>query len=70
MQHLGELNAAGMRTILDNGIEYIVKYPKNKKTIDNLLNIITSTSEKQKYLEKLEYNFDDFISELFEQKEG
>lgn len=59
-----------MRTILDNGIEYIVKYPKNKKTIDKLLNIITSTSEKQKYLEKLEYNFDDFISELFEQKEG
>lgn len=70
LKGLGELNAAGMRTILDNGIEYIVKYPKNKKIIDKLLNIITSTSEKQKYLEKLEYNFDDFISELFEQKEG
>ena len=59
-----------MRTILDHGIEYTVNMPKNKKTIDKLLNIITSTSEKQKYLEKLEYNFDDFISELFEQKEG
>lgn len=70
LKGLGELNAAGMRSILDNGIEYTVQMPHNKKVIDKLLNIITSTSEKQKYLEKLEYNFDDFISELFEKKEG
>ncbi len=70
LKGLGELNAAGMRSILDNGIEYTVRMPHNKKVIDKLLNIITSTSEKQKYLEKLEYNFDDFISELFEKKEG
>ncbi len=70
LKGLGELNAAGMRTILDNGLEYVVHMPKNKTTIDKLINIITSTNEKQKYLEKLEYNFNDFICELFEKKEG
>ena len=59
-----------MRAILDKGIEYTVKMPRNKKIIDKLLNIILSTEEKQKYLDKLEYNFDDFISELFERKEN
>ena len=58
-----------MRAILDKGMEYTVKFPKNKKIIDKLLNIILSTDEKQKYLDRLEYNFDDFISELFVEKE-
>lgn len=58
-----------MRAILDKGIEYVVKMPRNKKIIDKLINIIVSTDEKQKYLDRLEYNFDDFISELFVEKE-
>ena len=67
---LGEFSAPSMRVVLNQGIEYTVKMPKNKKVIDKIINIILSTEEKQKYLNKPEYNFDSFIAELFAEKEG
>ena len=34
------------------------------------LKIITDTPEKRKYLGKLEYNFDDFVQEVFGGRSG
>lgn len=62
---LGEMTQDQMRVTLDNKIEYQVQYPKNQKIIDNLLKIITDTTEKRKYLNKLEFNFAGFIADVF-----
>lgn len=67
---LGELIADNMRKVLDNDTEYVIRSPKNKKIIDKLLKIVTDTEEKRKYLERLEFNFESFIEEVFEGKEG
>lgn len=62
---LGEMTQDQMRVTLDNKIEYQVQYPKNQKIIDNLLKIITDTTEKRKYLNKMEFNFAGFIADVF-----
>ena len=67
---LGEMTGSQMRHMLDLEIEHIVKMPKSQKTVDKLLKIITDTPEKRKYLGKLEYNFDDFVQEVFGGRSG
>lgn len=66
---LGEMTDKQMRLMLDQNVEYIVKYPKNKKKVEDLLKIITDTSEKRKYLDKLEFNFESFITDVFSDKD-
>lgn len=61
---LGEMVADAMRIVLDQGIEYIIKFPKTQKIIDKLIKIITESDEKRKYLSKVEFNFGDFLKEV------
>lgn len=64
---LGEMNSDQMRAVLDQNIEYIIELPESEKIIDDIIMIITSAVEKRKFLNlKEEFNFESFISDVFE----
>lgn len=63
---LGEMTASQMRKTLNTNHEYTVIYPKSEKIVEKLLKIITDTNEKQKILNMMEFNFQDFLKSIFQ----
>ena len=62
------MNPKELKICIDKSVEYDVKYPSDKKIIDELISVVTTSSLKQEMLHDDNNTFSKFISSILTKK--
>ncbi len=64
---LGEMSPKKLEPIIRSGFEYQVKWPENKRVLQNTISVVTDTSVKRAIMNSEKCRFDNIIGDVIDQ---
>ncbi len=62
------MSSKELKICIDKSVEYVVTYPNDKNTIEQLISIVTTPKLKQEILNDKENTFQNFIGSILTKK--